>query len=231
MRILFLQDDFPPRSFGGAGISTHELAVGMKEAGHNVFVITTCRDKNDAGEEDCDDLKVFKIASNYSGKWRSYVSLYNRPVVRQVEELLKRIRPDVVHANNIHFYLSYHCLKLAKQYAKAVVFTARDAMSFNYGKLETKRYLESFDYRTTWRDHIRQAKKRWNPFRNFCIRRYLKYADKIFAISNSLKEALTQNSIKNVEVIYNGIDVDEWMVDDDDVARFQNKYGLFNKKD
>ena len=230
MRILFLQDDFPPRSFGGAGISTHELAVGMKEAGHNVFVITTCRDKNDAGEEDCDDLKVFKIASNYSGKWRPYVSLYNRPVVRQVEELLKKIEPDVVHANNIHFYLSYYCLKLAKRYAKVVIFTARDAMTFNFGKLETKRYLENFDCHTTWLDHLQQAKKRWNPFRNFFIRRYLKYADKKIAISKALEKALEQNSISNVDVIYNGINADEWHINQDAVAGFQMKHNLLNKK-
>jgi len=230
MKILFLQDDFPPQSFGGAGISTYELAVGMKNAGHKVFVITTCRDKKDAGEEDYEGLKVFKIASNYSGRWRSYLGLYNRPAVRQVEELLKRIKPNVVHANNIHFYLSYHCLKIAKKYARAVVFTARDAMAFNYGKLETKQYLENFDYRTTWLDHVKQAKKRWNPFRNFFIIRYLKYVDKIFAISKSLKEALTQNSIKNVEVIYNGIDVDEWNADTVTINSFRVKYGLLNKK-
>ena len=142
MKIVFLQDDFPPQSFGGAGISTYELAVGMKKAGHEIFVITTCRKRSESGETDYHGLKVFKIASDYHERWRAYVSLYNRPVVCQVEELLKRIRPDVVHANNIHFYLSYHCLKVAKQYARAVVFTARDTMLFSYGKLETKRYLD-----------------------------------------------------------------------------------------
>jgi len=71
MRILFLQDDFPPQSFGGAGISTYELAVGMKDAGHEVFVITTCRKKNDAGEFDYHGIKIFRIMSNYPGRWRA----------------------------------------------------------------------------------------------------------------------------------------------------------------
>ena len=230
MKILFLADDFPPQSFGGAGISTYELAAGMKKAGHNVFVITTCRNESDTGELDYHGIKIFRIASDYPDKWRAYVSLYNRPVVRKVEELLKQIQPDVIHANNIHFYLSYHCLKLAKRYAKVVVFTARDAMTFNFGKLETIRYLENFDCRTTWRDHISQAKKRWNPFRNFCIKRYLGYADKIFAISKSLQGALVQNGINNVEVIYNGIDINEWHVDADTANRFRKDNGLFNKK-
>ena len=182
MKILFLQDYFPPQTSGGAATSTYELAIGIKRAGHEVFVITTARKKSDGGREDYHGIKVFRIVSDYSGRWRAYVSLYNRPVVRQVEELLMKIRPDVVHANNIHQYLSYHSLKVAKKYTKVFVITFRDAMAFNFGKLQTRRYLQNFDSHTTWCDHLKQAKKRWNPLRNFIIRRYLKYPDKLFLI-------------------------------------------------
>lgn len=230
MKIVFLQDDFPPQSFGGAGISTYELALGMKKAGHQVFVITTCRKEDEDGESEYKGLKIFKIASNYHGKWRAYLSLYNRFVARKADELMKKIKPDLALVNNIHFYLSYHCLKIAKRHAKVVIFTARDAMAFNYGKLETKRYLEHFNYRTTWLDHIKQAKKRWNPMRNLFIKRYLKYADKIVAISGALKDALEQNKIKNVRVIHNGIDASKWNVSEDEMMRFKEKYNIQNKK-
>ncbi|MDO8728301.1 MAG: glycosyltransferase family 4 protein, partial [bacterium] len=210
MKVVFFSDDFPPYSFGGAGISTYELALGMKKAEHEVFVITTCRKKSEAGESEYHGLKVYKIASDYPSKWRSYVSLYNRSVVQKVEELLKRIKPDIVHINNIHFYLSYYCIKLAKVYSKAVVVTLRDAMSFSFGKLETKNYSEHFDAQLTWFDQFRQAKKRWNPFRNLLIKRYLGYANKLFAVSNALKKALEQNGIKNVEVMHTGMDVSEY---------------------
>ncbi|MSU74476.1 glycosyltransferase family 1 protein [Candidatus Kaiserbacteria bacterium] len=230
MRIVFLSDDFPPTSFGGAGISTYELALGMKNAGHDVFVVTTCRKESEAGESEYHGLTVFKIVSNYPGRWRAYVSLYNRPVVRQVEALLEQIQPDVVNLNNVHYHLSYHCLKVAKRYAKRVVITLRDTMSICYGKLETKRYLDHFDSRTTWRDHIQQAGKRWNPLRNFCIKTYLAYADTIVAISTSLQQALLQNGIAKVEVIYNGIDVSEWQVDADATRHFQETHALQNKK-
>src|SRR3990167_770143 len=102
MKIVFLSDDFPPTSFGGAGISTYELALGMKKAGHEVFVITTCRKGSDAGEIEYQGLRVFKIASDYAPRWRAYISLYNIPVIRRVESLLKEIVPDVVHINNVH---------------------------------------------------------------------------------------------------------------------------------
>ena len=222
MKILFLSDDFPPQSFGGAGISTYDLARGMKRAGHEVFVITTCRKKEEAGESDYQGLKVFKIASDYPGRWRAYVSLYNRPVIHQVEELLKRIRPEVVHANNIHHFLSYHSLKIAKKYAK-VVITFRDVMSFNFGKLMTERYLKSLDARTTWLDHLKQAKKRWNPLRNLIIKYYLGYVDKKFAVSYALKKALEQNGIMGVEVIHTGIDLSEYPISNNG----QNKKIIF----
>lgn len=230
MRIAFLSDDFPPESFGGAGISTYELAVGMQQAGHDVFVITTCRTERDAGETDYQGLKVLRLYSNYHERWRAYRSLYNPPVVQQVSKLLKDIRPDVVHANNVHYHLSYHVLKLAKQEARAVVFTARDVMAFNYGKLVTDRYLEHFDCYTTWIDHITQAKKRWNPFRNVFIKRYLGYVDKLCAVSVALKRALEQNGIKNVEVIHSGADVETWHVPSAGVSQFRKQHGLLDKK-
>lgn len=230
MRILFLQDDFPPASFGGAGISTYELALGVKKAGHEVFIITTCRNESEAGESEYHGLKMYKIASDYHERWRAWVSLHNPPVVRQVEELLKKIRPDVVHANNIHFHLSYHCLKVAKKYTKVVVFTARDAMAFTYGKLGTKRYLKSFDARVTWLDNFKQAGKRWNLFRNVCVKRYLAYADKVFVVSGALKKALEENGIRHVEVMHTGADVSAYIVSQESVVCFKEKHGLANKK-
>src|SRR3989344_5846722 len=101
MRIVFLSDDFPPQSFGGAGIVAYDFAIGMKRLGHEVSVITTCRKESEVGESEYHGLKVWKIASNYSARWRSYLGLYNPPVVRQVAKLLKEIKPDVVHAHNI----------------------------------------------------------------------------------------------------------------------------------
>lgn len=230
MKILFLSDDFPPQSFGGAGISTYDLAIGMKNTDHDVFIITTCRKESEAGETDYQGLKIFKIASDYSNKWRWYLSLYNRPVVSRVEEILKEIKPDVVHVNNIHFYLSYYCLKLAKKYSKAVVFTARDVMTFSFSKLETERYLKNFDTHLGWIDHLKQAKKRWNPFRNFFIKKYLNYADLIFSVSNALKIALNKNGISSVEVMHSGVDVDFWRVEEGEITRWKEKYDLKKKE-
>jgi glycosyltransferase involved in cell wall biosynthesis len=209
MKVLFLSDDFPPQSFGGAGISTFELAKGVKTAGHEVFVVTTVRSKSEARVSEHEGLKIYKIASDYAERWRAFVSLYNYPVLKELKSILEEVRPDVVHANNIHNYLSYHSIKLAKKYAKVVV-TLRDAMSFSFGKLATEKYLENFDAHLSWLDQFKQAKKRWNPFRNFLIKKYLRDADKIFAVSQALKKALEENDIKGVEVLHTGIDEREY---------------------
>src|SRR3989344_7151898 len=100
MKILFLSDDFPPTSFGGAGISTYDLARGMQQTGQEVFIVTTCRNRIDEGESEYHSLKIFKIRSNYHERWRAYRSLYNPRVVREVKRIMKTIRPDVVHINN-----------------------------------------------------------------------------------------------------------------------------------
>lgn len=229
MNIVFLSDDFPPTSYGGAGISTFDLARGMKDAGHEVSVITTCRNKSNAGESKYEGLRVYKISSNYAPRWRAFVSLNNRPVVREVEKILKVIKPDIVHVNNVHFYLSYRCIKVAKKYARKVVFTARDVMAFSYGKLATKQYLEHGDYRTTLGDRFRQSKKRWNPFLNICVRKYLAQADVRVAVSGALKDALVQNDINNVQVIHTGLRPSEWEVGEVEKSIFLHEHGLHDK--
>lgn len=229
MKIVFLQDDFPPQSFGGAGFSVYELAKGMLNAGHDVSVITTCRRASEAEVSEYEGLVVYRIATDYPGRWRSYVSINNRRVVRKVESILRELKPDVVHANNIHAYLSYASLKAAKRYAK-VVWTARDAMAFSYGKLETRRYLQTLDASLTWRDTLRQAGRRWNPLRNFFIRRYLRYADARFSVSEALARALEQNGIGDVTPIHTGVSPEAWQVEEEQVRAFKKNYGLEAKK-
>jgi len=230
MKILILSDNFPPHAPGGAERSTFNLAQAFQKKGHEVFIITTVREKNLVGREDLAGLKIFRIYSNYHSRWRAYLSLYNPQTVKKVSRIIQEINPDIVHANNIHYYLSYFCLKLAKKYSQGVFFTARDVMSFNYGKLATKKYLERFDYRTNWWDHLKQAQKRYNPFRNIIIRYYLKHTDKVFAISSALKTALNQNGIQNVKVIYNGIKAENWQVSLQKIEEFKKKHNLQNKK-
>ncbi len=222
MKIVFLSDDFPPHSFGGAGFSTYELAKAMRMRGHHVSVITTCRSKADAGEFEFDGLSVFRIETNYPERWRAWRGLYNPGPVREVDKILSRLRPDVVHANNVHQYLSWAALGAAKKHAKRVVWTARDSMSYAYGKAQPGV--------VSWKENARRAGKRYNPLRNTIIRHYLSYADTKCAVSNALKEALEQNGIGKVRAVHTGIDASSWQVSAQSVADFKVRHGLAGKK-
>lgn len=228
MKILFLTGEFPPVSIGGAASVTYDLAHGLQDKGHDVFVITVALDKSNQGKINPNGLRVFRIYASYHQRWQAWLGLYNPRAVLRVKKIIKEIKPDIVHAHNIHHKLSYYCLKIAKKYAKGVFLTAHDVMLVKYGKFFPQDGKDVCKIKA-W-DEIKYAKKRYNPFRRMVIRHYLKYADKIFAVSNPLKKLLKINNIKNVETIYNGIDVNSWKEDVEKVKKFKAKYNLNSKK-
>ena len=227
MKILILSDNFPPESFGGADRIAFNIAKGLLGIGYQVFVITTTRNKSDEGEKDYHGFKVFKIYSHYHSRWRAYINLYNPQTVGKFKELIKKIKPDIVHAHNIHFYLSYYCLRLAKKYSKKVFLTAHDAMLAYYGKYKPK---YPGDTKINIWSQIQKRRIRYNPFSNIIIKYFLQYVDRIFAVSNSLKEFLKANNIKNIETIYNGVNVSDWKLTPNYIEDFKKKHNLFGKK-
>lgn len=236
MKILFLQDRFPPVNWGGDGTVAFNLACSMQKLGYQVFIITTIREKSKAGRFNEHGLNIFRIKTDYNERWRAYLGLYNPETVKKAKEIIEEIKPDVTHIHTVHHYLSYCCLKIARKHSKKVFLTAHDVMLFHYGKLiefidyKNLSIPESFDYRINFWQQIKRFKKRYNPFRNIIIKHYLKYVDKIFAVSHSLRKALTENGIKNVETIYNGVDENQWQVNHDKMESFKDKYNLSDKK-
>lgn len=228
MKILFLTDDFPPNSFGGAGIVAYNLIKELKKQGHDIFIITTIQKKSGHEKIKFENLEIFQIYTKYHERWRAWISLYNPRTIFNVKKIIKEVQPDIIHAHNIHRYLSYYCLKIAKKYSKAVFLTAHDAMLIGCGKLISKN--GNCIYKIRAHDLFREEKKRYNPFRNMIIKHYLKYTDKIFAVSNALKRALEINGIRNIETIYNGINIDEWMADQVKIKKFKENYNLQNEK-
>lgn len=215
MKILILADDFLTEGSGGASEIAFDMARGLAKRGEDILFFTTTRNRKEEGEEKISGFRVKKIFSNYDEKWRAYFGVYNFFVLRELKKILKDFKPEIVHAHNIHKNISYAALKASKKAGAKVFVTMHDVMSFCYGKLKTEKYLKTAikgkpDYRVGFLDNLKIAKKRFNPLRNFLIKRYLKYADKILAVSSALKIALEQNGIDNVEVLYNGIEADKF---------------------
>lgn len=236
MKILILAGGFPPTSNAGAEKVAFNLAKKFQEKGNQVQVVTSVQEKSQAGEIEYQGLKVFQIYANYHERWQGYLSLYNPQTISQVKRIFKQIQPDITHVHAVHHYLSYHCLKIAKQYSRAVFLTAHDVILFHHGKLfefinnKDLSIPKTFNYRVTFWQKLKRFKRRYNPLRNLIIKHYLKYVDRIFAVSRALKDALEQNEIKDVQVIHNGIDLNQWRLDQSALNDFQNKYNLINKK-
>lgn len=222
MKILILQDDFPPLSIGGAGMVAFSQAKALSKVGHEVMVISAVEDSESEGLIEYGGLKIFRVFSRYHERWRAYVGLYNPMVIHKISKIMREFSPDIVHAHNIHTHLSYASLKVGKLSGAKVFLTAHDVMSFHYGKMNGDRV-------TTW-TQIKKYTKRYNPFRNFVIRKYFKYVDRIFAVSRALEEVLIKHGISKVSVINNGIDIRDWQIDQSVIINFRNKHGLNGKK-
>jgi len=223
MKIVFLSDDFPPENYGGAGVVAHDLAKGLKDLGHDVHIITSTQDRDGESEHTQEGLKIYKIYSKYHPRWRAYRSVYNRQTVGKIRMIMLGLKPDLVHVHNIHTHLSYHALRISKRIAPRVILTAHDAMLYSYGKVCDER-------RADWMEQLVENRFRYNPIRNILIKFYLRYVDRVVAVSDSLARALINNGIKNVTTIHNGISVKDWAASKDSVDLFKREHKLAGKK-
>ena len=236
MKICLLQDDFPPHAKGGAGMVAASFARELAKRGHEVTVVTAVQDHSQTGSFQEDGMRVERIYSDYAPRWRSWLSLYNPAAVGRVNEILSEVKPDVVHAHNVHYHLSYWTLRLAKKSGARVFLTAHDVMLFHYGKLtefidpKHAECHQDWNYKVSAWQQFRNYRFWYNPFRNIVIRRVLRNVDKIFAVSAALRAALEQNGIRNVEVLHNGIDAAAWEVSSQATEAFVRSHGLEGKK-
>jgi len=230
MKIIILSDDFPPNALGGAGLVAFMQAKELASRGHNVNVITSTQKENEQGFQESEGLKVHKIYTKYNMFFRAYFSIFNPKTVFKVKKILREIKPDVVHAHNVHQFLSYKVLDYANKFSKKVFITFHDVMSFHYTKLYPRKIDKGFDYKISWISQLKNFKLQYNPFRNILIKKYLQNVDKKFAVSGALKDALEQNGISDVEVLHNGINLDDFKEDKEKIRTFKDKYNLNDKK-
>jgi glycosyltransferase involved in cell wall biosynthesis len=234
MRILLASDDLPPK-VGGAGKAAWILARGLRDRGHEVHVVTAVRGAPPV--EDRAGVRVHAIRAEIPERWRAYLSLHNPPAVRAFREILEAVRPDVVNAHNVHLHLSYGCLSAAARIGIPVVFTAHDVMTIAYGKLQ--HYVDpqvcptpmSTDYRLPSWHNLREARFRFNPFRNLWIRHALRRHVRVrVAVSQALRLALEANGLSAFRVVHNGIAGDEWGTTDGAVDELRHRLRLNGRK-
>ncbi len=237
MKIAILSDSFSNQGdIGGTTPVIYAFAKKLKDYGHEVIVITATQEKNSVSSREINGITVYPIYSDYNLFWRAYISLYNPQTIGEIRRIINELKPDVIHAHNIHTHLSYYSLKIAKKSGAKVFLTAHDVMLFHYGKLVE--IINSHDpdvcdlssYKISAWKQFRRCGKTYNPFRNLAIRRYLKYVDKIFTISKNLQRALIDNGIKVNVVIDNGIDVGDWQPNYALINDIRSRYNLGLRK-
>lgn len=238
MKIIFLTDEIYPDYIGGAGFSTFILAKSLREAGHEILIISaTDQAECDQQRRIVEGVEIFYIYARHPRVLRGARSLYNRQAVSMVEKIIKERRPEIIHVHNVSYFLSFYSVAVARKYVRALFFTARDTMSFTYGKFfwyidrNNLNIQRDFNYRVKVPDLIRQAGKSYLPFRNYLIRKWLNRCDAIFAISDELKKALEQNGFNKVLTIYNSVSTDAYdAVSDRAIIDFKNRFALTDKK-
>lgn len=202
-KVLIVCDYFPPNVYGGAEISTFELAKHLSSK-YEVHVFTT-RDNNHVDKEKMNYLgiKVFSIISKKSIFFSNYSVVVRPFVLVKFYNFLTKNKFDIIHFNNIGFKLSFSIVLVAKIFKIPSIFTFRDAVAIVNGKFN--RGLECDNFKVDFINELRRNKFNFNPFRNFLIRKILQNVTYKIAISNLLNRLLSFNGISIDETYYNRI--------------------------
>jgi glycosyltransferase involved in cell wall biosynthesis len=225
-RLLVMLDHFDMR--GGGEVVAAQLAQRLVDH-FEVSVLTT----DPAREErtTVDGLPVYVVRSSYPLRLRPVLGTVNPLVLRSVGRVLREVKPQIVHAWNVHEQLSYASVALARRMGAATVLTFQDAMPFCYTKFHC--YVDQRapargapDYRadparcrSCWRHY-------WMfPPRNRLNRLLLaRGLSATVAVSHALADALAQNGIERPRVIHNGLPMDNLPPAAEQVAAIRERF-------
>lgn len=209
MRLLLLSDRVPPHHRGGAEVAAWRLAVGLSRAGHEVHVATAT--PGPAREEHRDGVTVYHLHSKYPERFAPWLTLCQPETVGPFQRLCRRLRPDVVHAHNVHHDLSYASLVVASRRCIPVVFTSHDLMPVAGGHVEARRigYRAGLDgaVRLPWTYELGRTRLRYNPWRRSLVRLVLGRAARArTCVSDAHRRMLAENGYAGFEVVHNAAD-------------------------
>ena len=102
MKALLISNFFPPSEVGGAEISAFYSAQGLIARGvqFHVLVVNARAPADEHCEDRYQDIPVSRRRYQYLGRnaWRE---LFDRRVYQSTLAVLRRVKPDIVHAHNI----------------------------------------------------------------------------------------------------------------------------------
>lgn len=232
MKIAILSDRIPPENAGGAEAVAWRLAVGLQRAGHSVHVITAT--EREPFREVREGVPTLHIHARIAPRARAWLGVYNPRPVACIRAALRDIEPDVVNAHNVHGALSWSAMSAAHEDGYPTVYTAHDLMAVAYGKVNhfVQRGLpyppNPAVYRLPRWHNLRQARLRYNPLRNWLIRRILDRIESRVCVGQAQQQALQANGLGDFEVVSNGVEVPD-MRQIEGAARIYRTVNLGNR--
>lgn len=138
MKILIINSLYFPNVVGGAEKSVQLLAEALKKQGCNVCVATLTW-RAEAYLQNINGVNVYYIPLEnlyfpFSKNNQKFllskmcwhlIDIYNFRMIHKIEQVVKKIKPDIVHTNNLAGF-SVGIWKVVKEYQIPIVHTLRD---------------------------------------------------------------------------------------------------------
>ena len=172
MKIAILVFHFPPKSLAGTEIATYNIARYLAKRGHKVHVITSF----DKGLPKVDIEQGFYV---HRISWQRARFIRVIFFWLKILFLLKKIKPDIIHAQNIGMGVPGFLSKKLRSCSKKPYIV----------------WCQGSDIYLDWR------------FKEFISKLVLKNADAVIALTEDMKMEIQKICDKEIYVIPNGIDL------------------------
>jgi glycosyltransferase involved in cell wall biosynthesis len=226
MRVLVLNDTYPPHNQGGAGVVAYRLSRELARRGHQVRVLTTVTERCHAGLAVEEGVEAHRIVASFPDRYAVYLGLWYPPAAAAVRREAQQFRPDIVHAHNVHSRLSFHSLQAARATGAPVVQTVHDYLFFCPSRFTCSG--GRVDYCAVPRTCPKCRRLYWrNPLRTRIIRWYVRRnVARLLAISHAQRTLLDYNGFGGATVVYNGVDPAECTISPEQIAAFRRAHAL-----
>ena len=209
MNIVFIAPELLP-NWGGAGTYAIELIKYLSEI-HNVHVITLRRQIDNGPSYDDEkimnffDNKIHLHIISSANDTFIYNAKFQYACLRNIPKICKENNIDIIHADVPH--MSDVLLKLTKSNVNAVTTVHTIIEGHRDGILASDIDFWDMDVSERYTLALYPALK---MIQNFYIRK----SPNIITVSNWMKKLLEQNySVKNVDMIHNGVDHNQFSPD------------------
>lgn len=150
LRIVIAAETYYP-DVNGAAVFCHRLAIAMTERGHEVHVITTRPDGGPSFSEVTPEATVHRLRSHSVPTHEYFRICFPWEINPEIKRLLKRINPDVAHAQ-CHYMIGQGVLAYANKQGIRTVATNHFMPENLDPFLPFPKWFKRIVARNSWRD-------------------------------------------------------------------------------